>query len=99
MKRIRVCKDGEFDPADYLPVSKKDNNKMYQDLLGLVDSVENTYLKQLLQAFFVEDEKFIKKFRRSSAAKTMHHGFVGGLLEHSLSVARCAIICAAAIPF
>ena len=88
VKRIRVCKDGEFDPADYLPVSKKDNNKMYQDLLGLVDSVENTYLKQLLQAFFVEDEKFIKKFRRSSAAKTMHHGFVGGLLEHSLSVAK-----------
>lgn len=94
VKRIRVCKDGEFDPADYLPVSKKDNNKMYQDLLGLVDSVENTYLKQLLQAFFVEDEKFIKKFRRSSAAKTMHHGFVGGLLEHSLSVAKmCDYLC------
>ena len=94
VKRIRVCKDGEFDPADYLPVSKKDNNKMYQELLGLVDSVENTYLKQLLQAFFVEDEKFIKKFRRSSAAKTMHHGFVGGLLEHSLSVAKmCDYLC------
>ena len=94
VKRIRVCKDGEFDPADYLPVSKKDNNKMYQELLGLVDSVENTYLKQLLQAFFVEDEKFIKKFRRSSAAKTMHHGFVGGLLEHTLSVVKlCDYYC------
>jgi len=44
-----------------------------------------------LEAFFVEDEAFIKKFKNTSAAKTVHHGFMGGLLEHSLSVTRlCA---------
>ena len=52
------------------------------------------YLKQLLQAFFVEDEAFIKAFKQSSAAKTVHHGFVGGLLQHTLSVAKmCNYYC------
>lgn len=94
VKRIRVCREGEYNPADYLPVSSKDNDKMFQQLLGLVDSIRNTYMKQLLRAFFVEDEQFIKKFRTSSAAKTMHHGFVGGLLEHTLSVTMlCDYLC------
>lgn len=94
VKRIRVCKEGEYDPANYLPVSKKNNDEMYRELLGLIETVQNTYMKQLLKAFFVEDEEFIKKFRRSSAAKTMHHGFVGGLLEHTLSVAKmCDYLC------
>ncbi|HKM35065.1 MAG TPA: HD domain-containing protein [Lachnospiraceae bacterium] len=94
VKRIRVCREGEYNPADYLPVSSKDNDKMYQQLLSFVESIENTYMKQLLQAFFVEDEEFIKKFRKSSAAKTMHHGFVGGLLEHTLSVTTlCDYLC------
>lgn len=94
VKRIRVCKEGEYDPANYLPVSKKNNDEMYRELLGLIETVQNTYMKQLLKAFFVEDEEFIKKFRRSSAAKTMHHGFVGGLLEHTLSVVKmCDYLC------
>lgn len=94
VKRIRVCREGEFDPADYLPISSKNVDEMYKELLGFVDSVNNTYMKQLLQAFFVEDEAFVKKFRQSSAAKTMHHGFVGGLLEHTLSVTKlCDYLC------
>ena len=52
-----------------------------------VDSVKNTYMKQLLYSFF-KDEAFAKKFKCVSAAKTVHHGFAGGLLEHSLSVTR-----------
>lgn len=94
VKRARVCREGEYDPANYLPVSKYNNDQMYKELLGLIDSLENSYIKTLLQAFFVEDEAFIKKFRRSSAAKTMHHGFVGGLLEHTLSVTKlCDYYC------
>ncbi len=96
VKRIRVCREGEYNPADYLPVSSKDNDQMFTRLLDFVNSIQNTYMKQLLQAFFVEDEQFIKKFRRSSAAKTMHHGFVGGLLEHTLSVVTlCDYLCKA----
>ncbi len=86
VKRIRVCHEGEYDPADYLPVSSKDIGEMYQKLLKMVDSLENEYVKKLLNAFFREDAQFSKAFQKSSAAKAIHHGFVGGLLEHSLSV-------------
>lgn len=96
VKRIRKCQEGEFDPADYLPVSKFNIEEMYKELLGYIDKVENYYLKELLKAFFVEDEAFISVFKKSSAAKTVHHGFVGGLLQHTLSVVRlCGYYCQA----
>ena len=96
VKRVRVCREGEYDPADYLPVSSKNVDEMYKELLGMIGRTENTYLKKLLECFFVEDEAFIKAFRASSATKTVHHGFVGGLLEHTLSVARlCEYFCKA----
>lgn len=96
VKRIRVCNDGEYDPAEYLPVSSKSINGMYNELLELIGSIENPYLKKLLEAFFVEDEAFVKAFKNSSAAKTVHHGFVGGLLEHTLSVTKlCDYYCGA----
>lgn len=96
VKRIRVCREGEYNPEDYLPVSSKDNDVMYKELLSLVKSIQNPYLHRLLEAFFVEDEAFVKIFRYSSAAKTVHHGFVGGLLEHTLSVTKlCDYYCGA----
>ena len=96
VKRIRVCREDEVNPKEYLPVSSKNIDQMYQELLGLIKSVGNTYLKQLLEAFFVKDEAFAKAFRNSSAAKTVHHGFVGGLLEHTLGVAKmCDYYCGA----
>jgi 3'-5' exoribonuclease len=96
VKRIRVCAEGEYNPSDYVPVSSKDINEMYTELLRLVNSIENKYLKQLLEEFFVKDEEFIKAFKNSSAAKTVHHGFVGGLLEHTLSVTKlCDYYCTA----
>lgn len=96
VKRVRLCEEGEYDPADYLPVSSQNIDDMYKQLLGFIGSVENQYLKKLLESFFLEDESFIKAFRMSSAAKTVHHGFVGGLLEHTLSVTKlCEYYCAA----
>ena len=93
VKRIRVCSEGEYNPADYLPVSQKDIGEMYTELLAIISSIKNTYLKQLLESFF-KDEGFKKKFCNSSAAKTVHHGFVGGLLEHTLSVTKlCDYYC------
>ena len=96
VKRIRKCQEGEFNPADYLPVSKFDIEEMFSELLQYIAGVENPYLKQLLEEFFVKDEKFRKIFKQSSAAKTVHHGFVGGLLQHTLSVTRlCEYYCKA----
>ena len=88
IKRARLCHEGEYDQSLYLPVSSKDNDTMYKELLQIISSVENKYLKKVLEAFFVEDQEFIKSFRKSSAAKSVHHGFIGGLLEHTLSVTK-----------
>lgn len=88
IKRARKCHEGEYDLALYLPVSSKNIDEMYKELLGIIGSIQNPYLKKLLEEFFVQDEKFIELFRKSSAAKTVHHGFIGGLLEHTLSVTK-----------
>lgn len=96
VKRVRVCREGEYNPADYLPVSEKSIDGMFQELLGIIGSIQNTYLKQLLESFFVKDQEFAKAFQKSSAAKAVHHGFVGGLLEHTLSVTKlCDYYCTA----
>ena len=94
VRRIRRAQEGEYIPSDYLPVSAKDINQMYSELLKFVGSVKNEKLRKLLESFFVEDKEFIKSFRDHSAAKSVHHGFVGGLLEHTLSVTRmCDYYC------
>lgn len=87
IKRARKVAEGEYDPKDYLPVSDKDVDQMYLELMGYINSVKNTYLSQLLHKFF-DDANFEKRFKFHSAAKSVHHGFVGGLLEHTLSVTR-----------
>ncbi len=96
VKRVRKCQESEFDPADYLPVSKYNIEDMYAELLVYIDKVKNPFLNELLQDFFVADQDFITLFKKSSAAKTVHHGFVGGLLQHTLSVVRlCEFYCQA----
>lgn len=88
IKRVRKVQEGEYDPKDYLPVSTRDVDEMYEELTALISTVANPYLKKLLSSFFIEDKEFEKRFKFHSAAKTVHHGFVGGLLEHTLSVAK-----------
>ena len=98
IKRIRRCQEGEYNQSDYFPVSSKDNDSMYQELLSLIHSIKDPYYKQLLQKLFVENQEFVKTFRYSSAAKAVHHGFIGGLLEHTLSVAKLCDYYAGAYP-
>ncbi len=98
VKRARIAHEGEYDSKDYLPVSAKDVDSMYKELLDIIDRTGNEYLKRLLQSFFIDDEKFIARFKFSSAAKMVHHAFVGGLLEHTLSVTKNCIFFAAQYP-
>lgn len=88
VKRVRVADAGEYDPADYMPCSGKDIEGMYKELLEIINKISDVNLKKLLNSFFVEDVEFVKKFKNHSAAKSIHHGFIGGLLEHTLSVAK-----------
>ncbi|MBP5607329.1 MAG: HD domain-containing protein [Lachnospiraceae bacterium] len=87
LTRARRAEENEYDPADYMPSTKKNPEVMYKELLDLVDSIENTYYKELMELFF-KDGEFASVFKHASAAKTVHHGFIGGLLEHSLNVAK-----------
>ena len=96
VKRVRRCEEGEYDESEYMPVSKKNLDEMYAELLKIIDSIQNTYLNTLLKKFFVEDEAFALRFKRASAAKSVHHGFIGGLLEHTLGVTKlCEYYCTA----
>ena len=76
--------------------AKKNLDEMYAQLLQLIASVKNTYLNTLLRRFFVDDKVFAERFKKASAAKSVHHGFIGGLLEHTLGVAKlCDYYCTA----
>ena len=88
VKRARVARAGEYDPADYLPASEKDTTSMMSELVEIISSVKEPHLLALLRRFFVVDVQFADRFRSASAAKSIHHGFLGGLLEHTLSVAK-----------
>lgn len=87
LERVSKAQEGTYKAADYLPSTDKDVEDMYKEVIRLVDSVKTDYLKELLDKFF-RDPDFKKRFCFHSAAKSVHHGFVGGLLEHTLSVAQ-----------
>lgn len=88
IKRIRRSQEGEYDPADYIPSTDKDIDEMFRQLLSYIDTIENTYLKTLLEEIFLKNPLISKEFRFHSAAKKMHHNFRGGLVEHTLSVTQ-----------
>ena len=87
IKRARYVSPDTVDTSLFFPVSDRDNDAMYGELCGFIDTVEEPHLRRLLEVLFKEDAGFIHDFRRSSAAKSIHHGFIGGLMEHSLGVA------------
>ena len=98
IRRARKAREGEYDPADYLPVTQGSTEVMYRQILAYVDSVQNEYLSRLLNMLFREDETFRDEFCKHSAAKSVHHGFIGGLLEHTLSVTKLCAYMAASYP-
>lgn len=87
IKRVRKVGEGEYEPENYLPVTDKDIEEMYGEMMGYINSIKNPYLSKLLHMFF-DNAAFAKAFKFHSAAKSVHHGFVGGLLEHTVSVTR-----------
>ena len=86
VKQSRPAKEGEYDPAEYFPMTSKNTDEMWKKLSDYIDSVKNPHLNALLHKIFIEDTALAERFKKNSAAKSMHHGFIGGLLEHTLSV-------------
>ena len=98
IKQIRRAEEGEYDPADYMPTTEKNVESMYEELLSYIRQIRSPYLKAVLEYYFVKDEEFIGRFKRHSAAKTVHHSFSGGLLEHTMSVVHLCEYFAGAYP-
>jgi 3'-5' exoribonuclease len=87
--KVRAVNENEYELSDFFAASKFNVDEMFAELLSIIQGFENKFLKQLLENIFASEET-VRKFKRAPAAKTMHHPFLGGLLEHSLSLVKLA---------
>jgi 3'-5' exoribonuclease len=86
---VKPLSDVDVDPGDYLPASTRNVDQMFERLKSVSDSISAEHLRDLLNAMW-EDSTLVKGFKRAPAAKKMHHAYLGGLLEHTLSMALLA---------
>ena len=85
--RLRRCQETEIEFGDYFPKTSKNIDAMFSELYSLAKSVENSYLNQLL-VNLLNDSEFAVRFKEAPAAKSLHHAWLGGLLEHTLSLCK-----------
>jgi 3'-5' exoribonuclease len=95
--RIRRAEPNEIELGDYFPHTKEDIEKLYAELRGHAAAVQNPWLRQLL-ASVVDDPEIAPRLKRAPAAKTMHHAYLGGLLEHVVSLCGLCRAVAARYP-
>ncbi|MDP9038001.1 MAG: OB-fold nucleic acid binding domain-containing protein, partial [Acidobacteriota bacterium] len=95
LTRMRLAPESEIDPADFVPTTKFDVDEMWAELRGYVEAFTNPDLKRLVVAF-LDDPEIGPAYRAAPAAKVLHHAWLGGLLEHVLTLVR---VCRATAPF
>ena len=83
--RIEAVDAGQVDLGELLPCTSKNIDDMFAQVVGLLGSIEHTAMRALVKAY-LEDENLMTQFRQAPAAKMMHHAYIGGLLEHTLSL-------------
>ena len=88
--KLKVLEASEYDVGDFVRVSEQDPEEMFSILQGFMDKIEDSEYKQVLDSFF-KDEEFLKKFKTSPGAMYIHHGWVSGLLEHTLAVTTICV--------
>ncbi|RPJ13003.1 MAG: HD domain-containing protein, partial [Desulfobacteraceae bacterium] len=89
IKSMEPFPKDSVDPSDFLPVTRHNVDSMFERIVKLADSIEEKNLRELLDLFW-QDSVFVEKFKKAPAAKMMHHARIGGLLEHTLSMALLA---------
>ncbi len=92
--KIQPVPDSEVDSSDFFPVSKRDRAEMFAELEGWIAGMSDPHLKALLQSIF-SDSKTALAYRTAPAAKSVHHNWIGGLIEHVLSLCQLAKFTAA----
>jgi 3'-5' exoribonuclease len=85
--------DAVLDPAVFLETTSRDTSQMLSELKGLAARIQNRHLRELVESFLA-DHGFISRFKKAPAAKVFHHSYLGGLLEHTISVSQMAVIAA-----
>jgi 3'-5' exoribonuclease len=95
LTKLRTAAASEVDTADFVPTTKFDIGEMWAELRGYVDGFANADLRRLVFAF-LDDESIGAAYREAPAAKVLHHAWIGGLLEHVLTLVR---VCRATAPF
>jgi 3'-5' exoribonuclease len=86
---VRKIEASEIEPADYFPSSRRDLGEMWTELRATVAAIGNPHLKALVEAL-LDDEEVARRYRRAPAAKQIHHAYLGGLIEHVLSLCTLA---------
>jgi 3'-5' exoribonuclease len=95
LTKLRLAAASEVETADFVPTTRFDVNEMWSELRSYVDSFQNAGLRRLVFAF-LDDDSIGPAYREAPAAKVLHHAWIGGLLEHVLTLVR---VCRAAAPF
>ena len=95
--KLRRLEEQEVDPADYLPKCPRDIEELWRDLGAFVATLENPHLKALIEAFMADPE-IAPAYKTAPAAKTLHHAYVGGLLDHVVSLFRLCDLAARNYP-
>lgn len=90
LQKIERAPEEEIDPGDYVPVSRRNGDDMWTELQAILDTLADPDIARLLRALF-DDPDVAARFRRAPAAKSIHHAWIGGLLEHNLSVHRVIV--------
>jgi 3'-5' exoribonuclease len=91
--KLRKLGDSEIEFADYLPKTTRDIDELWQSLTNFVGTFQNPHLQALVRAFMADPE-IAAAYRNAPAAKTLHHAYIGGLLDHVVSLFRsCDLIC------
>ena len=93
LHKVRRMEEAEVDPADYLPKTDKDIEELWRTVGEFVAGFQNPHLKALLQAF-MNDPEIAAAYKLAPAAKTLHHAYIGGLLDHVVSLFKsCDLLC------
>jgi 3'-5' exoribonuclease len=82
---IKRILDADVDFADYFPSSERNRDEMFAELRGIIAAIQNSHLRNLLDSF-MDDQAIAALYRVAPAAKSVHHAYLGGLLEHALSM-------------
>jgi 3'-5' exoribonuclease len=88
INRIRKSESGEIEPMNYIPCTEKDIDVLYGSITDYIHSIVNPHIRQMMEIILIDDKTAVESFKRHSAAKSLHHGYMGGLIEHTLNVVQ-----------